>query len=422
MDTGKARKPISNVLKNTYINGTNGKLLVKQTSYRNGEPSVNLKSGKNYEAHMGTKFDYYEYTNIRRLQFLDLQMIKSDCELERAIKRTNLVYSHSNPRMAGFLLTNNRSIFLETNDNVAWLYHCPQYFSPLQIMNKCFNRIPIMYLNKVHFADPVTRKTYTSAEERERSCVDKHDNLFQLDIEDDNSWVELTPVITRFKGPSVCEPNIAPQRLTKYNFQDSDEIYLFTDQELKKIGRGIKFNNEMKKAIQTFSKELVVSQDSFKSEDRTYLNYPMRTVYLDSFISPNFFDNRYIETFGYTQFILEQCGIYFAAFPFVKFIIQIVVTIVKALEIHKITGVSVNFGKIILFATYNILFTSIMTSIFKNETTNEKQPDDAEHLVTEMKETHFNLYLHIPHPLYSAIRNERNGNNEENGDNPISPV
>ena len=372
---------------------------------------------------MGTKFDYYEYTNIRRLQLLDLQMIKTDCELERAIKRTNLVYSHSNPRMAGFLLTKNRSMFLETNDNVAWLYHCPQYFSPLQIMEECYNRIPIMYQNKIHFVDPITRKTYTSAEER--SCVAKHDNLFQLDIEDDNSWVELTPGITRVKGPSVFEPNIAPQRLTKYKFQDSDEIYLFTDQELKKFWRGIKFNNEMKDAIQTFSKELVVSQDNFKSEDRTYLNYPMRTVYLDSFISPNFFDNRYIEMFGYTQFILEQCGIYFAAFLFLKFIIQIVVTIVKALQIHKITGASVNFGKIILFATYNILFTSIMTSIFKNEPTNEKQPDDAEHLVTEMKETHFNLYPHIPHPLYSAIRNERHENNaaiEENRDNPISPV
>ena len=285
MDTGKAKKPISSVVKNTYINGTKGKFLLKRTSYRDGEPSVDLESGINYEAHMGTKFDYYEYTNLRRLQLLDLQMIKTDCELERAIKRTNLVYSHSNPRMAGFLLTNNRSMFLETNDNVSWLYHCPQYFSPLQIMDKCYNRIPIMYLNKIHFVDPITRKAYTSA--GKRSCVDKRDNLFQLDIEDDNSWIELTLGITRVKGPSVFQPNIAPQRLTKYKFQDSDEIYLFTDQDLKKFWRGIKFN-EMKNAIQPFSKELFVSQDNFKSEDRPYLNYPMRTVYLDSFISPNF--------------------------------------------------------------------------------------------------------------------------------------
>ena len=98
----------------------------------------------------------------------------------------------------------------------------------------------------------------------------------------------------------------------------------------------------------------------------------MRIVSLDSFTSPNFFYNRYIEKFGYSQFMLEQCGIYFAAFLFLKFIIQIVVTIIKALQVHKITGASVNFGKIFLFATYNFLFASIMISIFKNERANEQ--------------------------------------------------
>ena len=89
----------------------------------------------------------------------------------------------------------------------------------------------------------------------------------------------------------------------------------------------------MKQGKQTFYKELVVSQDSFQREDRPYLSYPMRTVYSYSFISPNFFDNRYIEMFGNAKFIVEQCGIHFAAF-FLKFIIQIL-TIIKALQIQN---------------------------------------------------------------------------------------
>ena len=59
-------------------------------------------------------------------------------------------------------------------------------------------KTPSMFRNKKHFVTPITRKTYTSAEERSR--VDKNDNLFQLDIEDDNSRVELTPGITRVRG------------------------------------------------------------------------------------------------------------------------------------------------------------------------------------------------------------------------------
>ena len=155
MDTGVARDPVESVSKFTYTNFNNSKKLIGETKDQNGVPKTEI----NYEAHLGTKFDYYEYSNIQKIQLLDLQMIKTDCEIERSIMHTNLAYSHNSPRMAGFLLTNNRSMFLETNDNVAWLYHCPQYFSPLQIMDKCFKRIPIMYQNKVHFVDPITRKT-----------------------------------------------------------------------------------------------------------------------------------------------------------------------------------------------------------------------------------------------------------------------
>ena len=45
-----------------------------------------MQSVISYEAHVATKFDFYEYTNIWRLQVLDLEIIKTDCELVRAIK------------------------------------------------------------------------------------------------------------------------------------------------------------------------------------------------------------------------------------------------------------------------------------------------------------------------------------------------
>ena len=61
---------------------------------------VDMQSGTNYEARMGTKFGYFKYTNIRRLKLSDLQSLRTKCKLERAIKITNPVYSPSNPRMA----------------------------------------------------------------------------------------------------------------------------------------------------------------------------------------------------------------------------------------------------------------------------------------------------------------------------------
>ena len=42
------------------------------------------------------------------------------------------------------------------------------------------------------------------------------------------------------------------------------------------------------------------------------------------------------------------------------------------MHIHKITGRSLHFGKVLLAALYNILFTSIVTSIFTQDEQTEK--------------------------------------------------
>ena len=42
------------------------------------------------------------------------------------------------------------------------------------------------------------------------------------------------------------------------------------------------------------------------------------------------------------------------------------------MHIHKITGRSLHFGKVLLAASYNILFTSIVTSIFTQDEQTEK--------------------------------------------------
>ena len=91
--------------------------------------------------------------------------------------------------------------------------------------------------NKIGFNDPITRKTYTGAEEQ--SCVDKHENLFQLDIEDHNYLFVLTAGITRVKGPHNVEHNFAPHKIPKYKFENNAEKCLFTYKELKKICRKI---------------------------------------------------------------------------------------------------------------------------------------------------------------------------------------
>ena len=108
-------------------------------------------------------------------------------------------------------------------------------------------------------------------------------------------------------------------------------------------------------------------------------------------ISPNYFENEFVETFGTIGYWLEKCGIWFAIFLFVKLIIDIVVVVMRTLEIHRITGRSVNFGKVLLSATYNLFMVSILNSVYSPA----KPIESSTPIAVEMQESTEYIYPSI---------------------------
>ena len=53
------------------------------------------------------------------------------------------------------------------------------------------DEITIIYRGQVQFVDPITRQTYTHA--TTQNCSDRIKNLFQLDMDQEDSWYTLTP-------------------------------------------------------------------------------------------------------------------------------------------------------------------------------------------------------------------------------------
>ena len=81
-------------------------------------------------------------------------------------------------------------------------------------------------------------------------------------------------------------------------------------------------------------------------------------------ISPEEFKDRFMDTFGPVAYIREHCGIYFSVFLFLKLIIDLIVMIIRHMEINRMTGASIGFGKTLLSASYDIFLTSVMTSTY----------------------------------------------------------
>ena len=84
-----------------------------------------------YELHLGTKLDYIMYFNTKQTRHSKMTLLQNQCELERTQMLTILMLAMQKTRFAGYMLTGNRSMFLDTNGSAVWLYHCPKFLSPL---------------------------------------------------------------------------------------------------------------------------------------------------------------------------------------------------------------------------------------------------------------------------------------------------
>ena len=109
-----------------------------------------------------------------------------------------------NARSAGRMLTGNRSMFLETDGSVAWMYHCPKILSPLRVLDISHDRIPNLFEQTTKFVNPISRQTFDFASEI--PSLGDYTNVFQLDRDNDNSWHQLLPDPRPFSKRLLFKP------------------------------------------------------------------------------------------------------------------------------------------------------------------------------------------------------------------------
>ena len=187
------------------------------------------------------------------------------------------------PRLTSYMLTGNRSMFLETDGSVAWLYHCPKVHSPLYTMNQRYDKIPILYIGQIQFVDPVTRQTYPHA--TTQNCSDRIRNLFQLDLDQEYSWYTLTPGIVHQDKPAIFGPHdISP--LASHIFTGSHDAGVYTRNELKGFWDRILINAASRTALKYFSQNLIVYTTAQEGTDGSHYYTPRTEFFMDKMISP----------------------------------------------------------------------------------------------------------------------------------------
>ena len=195
----------------------------KHTSHKTSDEDMYLSL--DCEMNMGTKLDYLFFQSSQLLQASEIRLLKNQCEQERIQTLTSLLLSLENPCLVRYMLTGNRSIFLETDGSLAWLYHSPLVHSPLHTMNQCYDWIPILYEGQIQFVDPITRQTHPAADLH--NCTDRIKNFFQFDMDQEGSCYTLTPGIVHQDIPAVVGPkDVSP--VAVHSFPGSQNARMYT--------------------------------------------------------------------------------------------------------------------------------------------------------------------------------------------------
>ena len=314
-----------------------------------------------YELHQGTKLNYAFFESSKMLEDCEIQLLRNLCEQERTQILTILMLSMENPRLAGYMLTANRSMFLSTDGSLAWFHHCFLMRSAPHVMNQYNDKTPTFYKNAIFFVDAITRQTYPNA--RVQNCPDRIKNFLQFDMEKENSWFTITPTLEHRKRPAVFGPkDVTP--VSRRAFGGAGDVGIYTRAQLSEFWDNIVISAASRKALQKVSRKLIVPNTAIHGQEQYSYYSPRKDFYLDNMICPSYFRNQFMDTFGSVAYVLDFCGIYFSCFLFIKLIVDLIVMILRHIEFNPLTGASLGFGKTLLSASYNLFLTSILTSVF----------------------------------------------------------
>ena len=187
-------------------------------------------------------------------------------------------------------------------------------------------------------------------------------------MEDENSWFTITPTLEHRKWPAVFGPkDVTP--VSRRAFGGAGDAGIYTRAQLSEFWDNILISaasrsKAVPKALQKFSRELIVPNTAIHGPEQYSYYAPRTDFYVDNMISPSYFKNQFMDTFGSVAYVLEFCGIYFSCFLFIKLVVDLIVMILRHMEINRLTGASLGFGKTLLSASYNLFLTSILTSVF----------------------------------------------------------
>ena len=210
------------------------------------------------------------------------------------------------------------------------------FFSLLRVLDKYYDRIPILFERTTKLVDPITRQTYDFASEI--PCLGGYTNVFHLDLENDNSWFKLLLDPIPFNKTLLFKPTELGHT-TQFRTFDTRRDGMYTPKQVKIFWDNIIHASASDTVIRKLTRTILTQGNTARISDPGYLERLLSLddrLLMDRFLTPSFFVDKFKETFGHLGYYIQCLGkLFFARFLLVKFIIDVVVIVLRGLEIRS---------------------------------------------------------------------------------------
>ena len=153
------------------------------------------------------KLDYTISRIFPEMSLSELETLHQLCELQITQILQSPALAVLKTPYAGYLLSGNRSNFLDCEGNILCLYTCTKKAPPLYVFEdkRCYKRIPKFCKNKVHFVDTLSRRAYFWDTAVPCGSKTSH-NVVQLNPDEDKYYL-LTPYPTLMQSLKKFSPD-----------------------------------------------------------------------------------------------------------------------------------------------------------------------------------------------------------------------
>ena len=182
------------------------------------------------------KLDYTISRIFQELSLSEIETLHQLCELERTQILQSLALTVLKIPYAGYLLSGNRSSFIDYEGNSLWYHTCTKKVSPFYVLEnkRCYKRILIFYKRKVYFVDTLSKRTYFLDTAVPCRSENSH-NIAQLNPDEDKYYLltpypTLMPPLKKFSPESIRaiarNPKIDLQSIRIYSNQTCKITYV----------------------------------------------------------------------------------------------------------------------------------------------------------------------------------------------------